>query len=282
VHEPTPVSTFATHTSARRRHVGLLLMVLGGVTVAWVLAATYGTDLLALQRRAAADAQLEQANVTYSLDATGSPLLAASLPEPAGGNSSAAGTSPEDLSEQAAATFEEDDPTMALDADASGGGGPAGFDEGEAIGSVAFPSLDEQLPVVYDATPAALTVGPGWIPGSAELGTAGNAVISGHRTTYGAPFRNIGDLAHGDRIVVEQGHQRFVYEVRDRFITVPEDTRLTGHTSGARLTLTTCHPIGSARERLIIQAELVEGGDVDAAVHGDDWRVYRSATSRPA
>jgi len=50
-----------------------------------------------------------------------------------------------------------------------------------------------------------------------------------------------------------------VYEVRESFIVEPTDVWVTDDRPGAWLTLTTCHPRFSARQRLIITAELVEG-----------------------
>ena len=90
-------------------------------------------------------------------------------------------------------------------------------------------------------------------------GQPGNAVISGHRTTYGAPFHNLDVLEPGDRIEVETALGLHVYEVRESFVVRPTDIWVTDPKPGAWLTLTTCHPKFSARERLIISAELVEG-----------------------
>ncbi|MCZ6739994.1 MAG: sortase, partial [Actinobacteria bacterium] len=53
-----------------------------------------------------------------------------------------------------------------------------------------------------------------------------------------------------------------VYVVRDSFVVKPTDVWVTDDRESSWLTLTTCHPKFSARERLIITAELVEGPNV--------------------
>jgi len=50
-----------------------------------------------------------------------------------------------------------------------------------------------------------------------------------------------------------------VYVVRESFIVKPTDVWVTDNRDGAWLTFTTCNPKFSARERLIVTAELIEG-----------------------
>lgn len=114
--------------------------------------------------------------------------------------------------------------------------------------------------VVFEGVSAPiLAKGPGHIPGTALPGQPGNSVISGHRTTYGRPFHDFDLLRAGDRIEVETAIGNHVYLVRESFIVAPTDVWVTDDRPGAWLTLTTCNPKYSARERLIITAELVEG-----------------------
>ena len=49
------------------------------------------------------------------------------------------------------------------------------------------------------------------------------------------------------------------YEVRESFVVEPTGVWVTDPRDGAWLTLTTCNPKYSARERLIITVELVDG-----------------------
>jgi sortase A len=125
------------------------------------------------------------------------------------------------------------------------------------------PRLGLEAVVFEGIATSTLAKGPGHMPGTPLPGQPGNAVISGHRTTYGRPFHDFDLLAAGDRVEVETGIGMHVYEIRESFIVAPKDVWVTDSRPGAWLTLTTCNPKYSARERLIITAELVDGPNVE-------------------
>ncbi len=100
--------------------------------------------------------------------------------------------------------------------------------------------------------------GPGHIPSTAYPGQPGNCVISGHRTTYGAPFRNIEQLAPGDEILLITAENRYIYEVYEQRIVLPTDLTVLEQTGEAKLTLTACHPWYSAAQRIVVIARLVD------------------------
>lgn len=108
-----------------------------------------------------------------------------------------------------------------------------------------------------------LKSGPGHMPGTPLPGQPGNAVISGHRTTYGRPFYELDLLVVGDEIEVETALGISTYAVREILIVAPTDVWVADNTDGAWLTLTTCHPRFSAAERLIVQAELIDGPNLE-------------------
>lgn len=128
--------------------------------------------------------------------------------------------------------------------------------------------------------------GPGHMIDTPLPGQAGNAVVSGHRTTYLAPFNRLDELAEGDPIIVETAIGTHVYIVRNPAKVIPADSYLalgdeggwfsvrptalwvTNAREGAWLTLTTCHPEFSARQRLIVVAELVSGPN-HAFIYGE-------------
>ena len=89
--------------------------------------------------------------------------------------------------------------------------------------------------------------------------------IAGHRTTYGKPFHDLDKLEAGDRITLETPIGSCTYEVERTWITDPRDVGVVANTPDqARLTLTTCHPKGSARQRLILSATMVSAESFDA------------------
>ena len=127
---------------------------------------------------------------------------------------------------------------------------------------LSIPSLDLEAVVFEGVTVETLRKGPAHMPWTPLPGQPGNAVISGHRTTYGRPFFDFDQLKPGDRIEIETVIGTHLYVVRDSFVVKPTDVWVTDDREGGWLTLTTCNPKFSARERLIITAELVEGPNV--------------------
>lgn len=130
---------------------------------------------------------------------------------------------------------------------------------------------EDALMVVEGVTLDLLRRGPGHYPASAAPGQDGNFAISGHRTTYGAPFFHLDQLEPGDEIhVVDRAGQHWVYVVQRSQVVGPRDVWVVGHdplgTGSATMTITTCHPRFSAAQRLVVFAELqVDEGDGSGA-----------------
>ena len=99
--------------------------------------------------------------------------------------------------------------------------------------------------------------GPGHLPETAYPGQEGNCVISGHRTTYGAPFRHIEQLTEGEEITLLTADNRYVYEVYEQRIVLPTDLTVLEQEGEPKLTLTACHPWYSAAQRIVVIARLV-------------------------
>ncbi len=105
---------------------------------------------------------------------------------------------------------------------------------------------------------------PATTPGSPLPGQLGNAAIAGHRTTYGAPFGDLDQLARGDKISVRTLTGTWDYVlVDDPFAVKPDQTEVLDPTIDpatgqplATLTLTTCEPKYQATERLVVKAKL--------------------------
>jgi sortase A len=105
-----------------------------------------------------------------------------------------------------------------------------------------------------------LKKGPGHYPDTPLPGQLGNASIAGHRTTFGHPFFDIDQLAPGDQIVVTMiTGDRFVYEVASSEVVGPDDYYVVTTTDPtvAELTLTSCDPAYTARNRIAVHSFLV-------------------------
>jgi sortase A len=136
--------------------------------------------------------------------------------------------------------------------------------EGEPIGRIEIPAIELDWVVVEGVEKEDLDKGPGHMPWTPVPGQIGNAGISGHRTTHGAPFNRIDLLEPGDEIHVTTLTGTHVYEVIGSLVVLPDDVWVSLHRDGAWLTLTTCNPKGSSRERLVVFGKLVEGPNLDA------------------
>jgi sortase A len=154
---------------------------------------------------------------------------------------------------------------------------------GDAFAVLHIPrlGLDYERVVLEGTEEAQLKQGPGHYIGTAMPGEQGNVAFAGHRVGKGSPFLDLDSMKPGDPIVVETADSWFVYRVLgDRKtgaftgdpsgilgqeIVRPQDIDVISPTpdaaedaapSGAYLTLTTCHPRYSARQRMIIHARL--------------------------
>jgi sortase A len=141
---------------------------------------------------------------------------------------------------------------------------------GSAVFRINIPSIDLHQVVVEGVDTDHLRRGPGHYPtcrAGFELcidgydnegwpGEKERVIVSGHRTTYGAPFWDLDKLQRGDEVRVETRWGDFVYRVTES--TVVDDSSRTIAVPGnqAELVLTTCNPKFSAAERLIVYAEM--------------------------
>lgn len=132
--------------------------------------------------------------------------------------------------------------------------------EGDPVTQLRIPKLGVDAVVVEGTSPSALKAGAGHYPETPLPGTPGNVSIAGHRTTYGRPFNRIDELRTGDQIILRTPKGVYTYELqRDPWFTTPFDFGVIAPVQGESvLTLTTCHPKGSAAKRLIVRAKLAK------------------------
>jgi sortase A len=153
---------------------------------------------------------------------------------------------------------------------------------GDALFTLRVPKIALDAVVVYGVGVDELKKGPGLFPdcaaakgqtvGNGECtngakwpGESGNVAVSGHRTTYSAPFWRINELAKGDTIDFVSGRVRYRYRVRSQEIVDPTAGFTVVEQHGrSELTLTTCNPRFSATQRLIVHADYVGASLVSA------------------
>lgn len=131
---------------------------------------------------------------------------------------------------------------------------------GRTVAVVNIPAISLQTQLLFGIHDGALAKGLGLWPGTSFPGKPGNAVIAGHRTSHGAPMRNIDKLTVGDRIFVTLAGKKSVtheYRITKRQIVRPDAMWITRPTRGATLTIFACHPPHSIAYRYVIFAKLV-------------------------
>lgn len=161
------------------------------------------------------------------------------------------------------------------------------FATGQAFAILYIPRLGAgyRRVIVEGTGQKQLAQGPGHYVGTAFPGQPGNVALAGHRVGRGSPFLDLDAMRPGDPIIVETRTSWFVYRVlgnadSGNFGTDPSgipgeqivlptnvsvisptpDAGVTAQPSGSYLTLTTCNPRFSARQRLVIHARLDGAG----------------------
>ena len=133
---------------------------------------------------------------------------------------------------------------------------------GDGVALIRIPRFGKNYKyvVVEGVSVEDLRRGPGHYPKTALPGQLGNFVISGHRTTYGAPFNKAAELRPGDQILIDTRDKQYVYKVTSEKIVQPTALDVTAPVpfhpgdkpTKKMITLTTCHPKYSASKRLIV------------------------------
>ncbi len=115
-------------------------------------------------------------------------------------------------------------------------------------------------PVVQGDDSTAMSKGFWHFPLSVPPGTKGNTVIIGHRFDKLPPatdtFFNLDKVKVGDRIILHQDLGDTSYIVVDTKVVNKYDRSVLADTDDYRLTLITCHPLWTSKERLVIIAKM--------------------------
>lgn len=207
---------------------GRLLIWAGAIILLFVAYQLWGTNLAEAQAQDDLESEFEDK------------LIEAPDPTPS--------TTPEDGDEG-----EDDDPTLEVPPELL-----EAPEQGEPIARIEIPEIGVDKIVVEGVSRGDLQKGPGHYPETPLPGQEGNAAIAGHRTTYGAPFHRVDELEVDDEIIVTTVQGRFTYTVTGQEIVSPSDIEVIDDKDDDRLTLTSCHPKYSARQRIIISAALAD------------------------
>jgi sortase A len=134
---------------------------------------------------------------------------------------------------------------------------------GDAIGRVRIPGIGVNSVIVEGTNTADLREGPGHYSNTPLPGLPGTVAVAGHRTTFGAPFRDIDRVHRGDRILIDMPYARFVYSFEREQIVRPDALEVIRRVRYDRLVLSACHPKYSAAKRIIVFARLTRAEPLD-------------------
>lgn len=140
------------------------------------------------------------------------------------------------------------------------------YNRGDDVGWLLIPSLEMKYPIHWGTDDETLTQGVGYHVGdfTTPPDGFGHTVLSGHRDTV---FRELGELAEGEKMYVQFEDVQYEYEVQKTWITDAQDRTVIIDKDEPTLTLTTCYPfsfIGSAPDRYIIEAVLVNSTEMSS------------------
>ncbi len=134
-----------------------------------------------------------------------------------------------------------------------------------ADGHLIIPTIGVNGPVILSDTQSALNKGFWHIPGSAVPGQHGNIVVSSHRWLYRPPnpvtFYRIDEVKIGDPVYYNFDKKRYTYQVTETKVVDPTDVHILDQNED-KLTLFTCHPLFSTKQRYVVIAKLLSVTDI--------------------
>lgn len=137
--------------------------------------------------------------------------------------------------------------------------GPAEIIEGNRI---AIPKIGVLMPITGGENQDYAWALGAWIdPSTSTPDKGSNTALSAHRFRYQPPhsktFYLLDKLEDGDEVVVYWEGEKYTYEVNNSKIVKPTAVEVLDPTQSPTLTLITCTPLFSTKNRLVVTAELV-------------------------
>jgi LPXTG-site transpeptidase (sortase) family protein len=129
---------------------------------------------------------------------------------------------------------------------------------------IVIPRLHLRMRIVSGISDDRLALGVGWYRRSPKPGSSGNVGLAGHRTTFPAPFYFLDKMRVADSVILIVGNELHRYLVKANAVGEPYDVvqpsniGVLAYLGFDSVTLTTCTPIGTTNERLIVHAKLMK------------------------
>lgn len=169
---------------------------------------------------------------------------------------------------------------------------------GSPVAILDIPAMKLEQVVVEGVGPQQTRRGPGHVPGTAGPGQPGNSAIVARRSAFGGPFRPLGSLEMGDRILVTTTQGQSIYvvtEIRSDEVADGAGTRPQPTEADTATTTTTAPPPEAPPLSIraaeappappILDAALPEGelttDDLYGPTQDDRLTLVTSAATRP-
>lgn len=117
---------------------------------------------------------------------------------------------------------------------------------------------------IYEGTSPYLVNKGVWARPAASTPPQGsNTVLVAHRFTYSGPatFYSLDKLVTGDHLVIYWQSKEYDYTVTSTSVVLPTATQVEDATPDPQLTLYTCTPLWSPKDRLVVIAKLDSGAN---------------------
>jgi sortase A len=132
---------------------------------------------------------------------------------------------------------------------------------GAPVARLRVPAIHLDVIVVEGVGMKQLAEGPGHYPMSAPIGKPGVTAVAGHSSGWGAPFMKFDRLLEGMVVIFDVKNHEYRYLIVKRGLVQAKDVWvLKGDpwsNARSKLVLTTCWPIMTSRERLILWGDLI-------------------------
>lgn len=132
-----------------------------------------------------------------------------------------------------------------------------------AENTLVIPKIDLRKPIVEGQGVEAVDKGVWRRPLTAKPSQPGNTVLVGHRFEYGGQkyFYHLDKMAVGDLVRIYWEGKTYDYKVAAVKVVPATEISVEGPTNDRLLTLYTCTPLWSAKDRLVVQALPAEGSN---------------------
>ncbi len=127
---------------------------------------------------------------------------------------------------------------------------------------VVIPSIGVDMEIFEGPNEKTLDRGGIWrIPNTSTPDQGSNTVVSGHRWRYLPPSNStlylLDKVKDGEPVIVYWRGKEYDYRISGREVVDPSRVEILGPTDKPRLTIFTCTPLYSTKQRLVLYGELI-------------------------